>query len=125
MAADDEDLSIARVARDMRAILLELREVTKYMKEAESEVPEKARRFIMYYHDVHDIYWLYHENGQEPPAFLKAELERCADRYRHIVQDQFGVGGAFEKVRQDMTKRGGNRYDHTKLIAGIHEENPT
>jgi hypothetical protein len=116
MAEDDNDLSIARVARDMRAILLEIREVTRYMKEAESEIPEKARRFIMYYHDVHDIVWLYHENGQEPPDFLKAELERCADRYRHIVKDLFEDGGTFEQVRQDMTKRGGNRYDHSRQI---------
>ena len=113
---DEDDLSLARIARDMRAMLLEVREVVKYMKDAESEVPEKARRFIMYYHDVHDIYWLYHENGQEPPKFLQAELERCADRYRQIVQDLFEVGGQFERVRQEMTKRGGNRYDHTREI---------
>lgn len=113
---DKDDLSIARIARDMRAVLLEIREVTRYMKDAESEIPEKARRFIMYYHDVHDIYWLYHENGQEPPTFLRQELERCADRYRHIVQELFEDGGTFEQVRKDMTKRGGNRYDHSRQI---------
>ena len=113
---DDNDLSIARIARDMRAILLEVREVVKYMKDAESEVPEKARRFIMYYHDVHDIVWLYHENGQEPPPFLHRELERCSDRYRHIVEDLFGDGGTFERVRREMSQRGGNRYDHTRTF---------
>lgn len=121
----EEATDLHNLARDIRELLLLVRDVVKYMKEAESEIPEKARRFIMYYHDVHDIVWLYHENGQEAPEYVKRELERCSDRYRHIVQDLFGDQGAFEKVRQDMTKRGGNRYDHTKLIAGIHEEKHT
>jgi hypothetical protein len=108
--------NLANLARDMRAILLEIREVTRYMKDAESEIPEKARRFIMYYHDVHDIVWLYHENGQEPPDYLRKELERCSDRYRHIVEDLFGEDGTFERVRQEMTKRGGNRYDHSRIL---------
>lgn len=114
--SETQEAAILNLARDMRAILLEIREVTKYMKDAESEVPEKARRFIMYYHDVHDIYWLYHENGQEPPEFLRRELERCSDRYRHIVEDLFGEDGTFERVRQEMTKRAGNRYDHSRIL---------
>lgn len=116
---DDPDLdsaNLAHLARDMRAILLELREVVKYMKDAESEVPEKIRRFIMYYHDVHDIKNLYNENGQEPPRHIYNEIERCSDRFRHILDEMYGDQGAFEKVRQDMTKREGNRYDYSHQL---------
>ena len=101
----------------MRAILLELREVVRYIKEAESEVPEKMRRFIMYMHDVHDIKHLYEEHGQPPPDYLIKEVERCADRYRHLLKEGNIDFGWIEKVRSEMTKESGNRYDHTHLLS--------
>lgn len=113
---EESDAHLANLARDMRAILLELREVVRYMKEAESEVPEKMRRFIMYFHDVHDIQNLHHELGLMPPKYLNQELERCHDRFRHILEDMYGDQGTFERVRQDMTNRGGNRYDYSKQL---------
>ncbi len=116
---DDDDLSIARVARDMRQMLLELREVTKYMRDAESEVPERVRRFIMYFHDVHDMQNLYNELGLVPPQHIRQEIERCADRFKHILEDMYDTDkhGGFEKVRKDMSGREGNRYDWTKALA--------
>jgi hypothetical protein len=116
----DQDETLAadlhNVARDMRAILLELREVVKYMKDAESEVPEKMRRFIMYYHDVHDIWNLHHEGGMVPPKYLNREIERCHDRFRHLLDELYGDQGTFERVRQDMTEKGGNRYDYSRQL---------
>lgn len=113
------DAHLANLARDIRAILLEVREVVKYMKDAESEVPEKVRRFIMYFHDVHDMQNLYNELGLVPPKHVQQEIERCADRFKHILEDQYDTNksGTFEKVRQDMTERGGNRYDWTHALA--------
>ena len=121
---EDFEAHIKDLARDMRAVLLEIREVTRYMKEAESEVPEKVRRFIMYYHDVHDIKNLYEEHGQKPPTYILKEIERCSDRFRHILEEMYSLDeqGAFERVRQDMAKYDGNRYDYSRqLTAETHE----
>lgn len=100
-------------------MLIELREVTKYMKEAEKEVPESVRRFIMYFHDVHDMQNLYNELGLVPPMHIRQEIERCADRFKHILEDQYDTDkhGGFERVRQDMSSREGNRYDWSKALA--------
>lgn len=108
---------LKNIARDIQQIKTTLHEVTNYMHDAESEVPEKMRRFIMYFHDVHDIQNLYHVAGIEVPPHVVREVERCADRFRHIVEDLERSGETFEKVRRDMANRPGNRYDHTKLLA--------
>lgn len=113
---------LQRMARDIQDVKQELIRVTKYMTEAESEVPEKMRRFIMYFHDVHDLINFYHELGQEAPAWIKREAERCADRFRHLVEDLEQPGETFDKVRREMSNRPGNRYDHTKLLKGASDE---
>jgi len=92
-------------------------EVIKYMRDAESEIPERMRRFIMYMHDVHDIVNLYHENGQPPPQWVLREMERCDDRYRQILDEMHKDGGTFEKVRREMAKDPLNRWDHTRQLA--------
>jgi hypothetical protein len=112
----ETDAHIANLARDMRQVLLELRDVVKYMKEAESEIPEKMRRFIMYMHDVHDIKNLYEEHGQVPPAHIQREMERCDDRYRQLLEDGNAEGGWNNKVRAEMTLRPGNRWDHSRML---------
>jgi hypothetical protein len=116
---DEDDLSLTRIARDMRAMLLEMREITKYMRDAETEVPERVRRFIMYFHDVHDMQNLYNELGIPPPLHIKQEIERCADRFKHILEDMYDKDkhGGFERVREEMTQRGGNRYDWSRALA--------
>ena len=120
MSEDTEYLK--QIARDMRELTLHVREVVKYMKEAESEVPEKMRRFLMYFHDIHDLRDLYHQGGQEPPVYIRREIEKCDDRLRHLLEDAYADGGAFEKIRQEMSKRSGNKYDHTVLLASPTEQ---
>ena len=107
------------LARDMRAIRLDLQKVINYMVEAESEVPEKMRRFIMYMHDVHDIVSMYEEKGLEVPAHVRREMERCDDRYRQLLEEAHSDGGTFEKVRREMAKDPLNRWDHTRLIKDL------
>jgi hypothetical protein len=117
MSDTEETVNLKSLSRDMREVTLMLREVVKYMKDAESEIPEKMRRFIMYFHDVHDIWWLYMQTGHNPPEHIKKEIERCADRYKHILDDLYGDQGAFERVRQEMSKRTGNKYDHSRMVS--------
>jgi hypothetical protein len=111
------------IARDIREVLLLLREVVKYMKEAESEVPEKMRRFIMYMHDVHDVSYMYEERGLPTPPHVLREMERCDDRYRHLIEDGNVDLGWLERVRADMTKRAGNRWDHSRILPKQEQKN--
>ena len=117
-ATGNVEAYLQRIARDIQATKSMLAEVITYMKEAESEVPEKMRRFIMYMHDVHDIINMYEERGHVVPPYILREMERCDDRYRHILEDLNTDTGAFEKVRQEMSKREGNRWDHSRLLGG-------
>jgi hypothetical protein len=117
----DSDISdsdrLDRVAKELKSIREMMTKVVNYMVDAESEVPEKMRRFIMYMHDVHDIVNLYHEGGQNPPRHVLAEMERCDDRYRQLLEAMHTDGGVFEKVRREMAKDTENRWDHTRQIA--------
>ena len=120
---DEEALIYLKdMARDMRELVRHIRDVVRYMKEAESEVPEKMRRFIMYFHDMHDLRDLYHQAGVEPPGHILREIEKCSDRLKHLLDELYTDGGAFEKVRQEMSKRSGNKYDHTVLLASPTEQ---
>jgi L-serine deaminase len=112
------EIYLRQIARDMRTIKQQLGKVIYYMVEAESEVSEKMRRFIMYFHDVHDIMWAYVEQGQEPPEYLKKEAMRCDDRYRQLLKEAHTDDGVFEKVRREMAKDEDNRWDHTKRLFG-------
>lgn len=105
-----------RQSRELKDIRTLLSKVVNAMIEAESEIPEKMRRFIMYMHDVHDIVNLYHEGGQSPPRHVLAEMERCDDRYRQLLEELHADGNAFEKVRREMAKDPENRWDHTRLL---------
>jgi hypothetical protein len=104
------------IARDIRQIRLDTAKVINYMTDAESEVPEKMRRFIMYMHDVHDVAYMYEERGIPVPTHVLREMERCDDRYRHILEDLQTDTGTFERVRQEMSRRGGNRWDHSRIL---------
>lgn len=116
MPSAEADFHLKDMARDMREVLLLLREVVKYMKEAETEVPEKMRRFIMYMHDVHDVSYLYEERGLPIPPHIVREMERCDDRYRHLLEDGNMDSGWLERVRAEMSKREGNRWDHSRML---------
>lgn len=104
------------IASDMKIIRSLLVEVVNYMRDAESEVPEKMRRFIMYMHDVHDIMNMYTEGGLSVPDYVMREAERCDDRYRQILKTLHTEGGAFEKVRREMSKDETNRWDHSHQL---------
>lgn len=112
----DNDIVLKDISRDIRELLLLVREVVRYMKEAESEVPEKMRRFIMYMHDVHDVAYMYEERGLPVPPHVLREMERCDDRYRHLIDDASADLGWLERVRSEMTQRSGNRWDHSRLL---------
>lgn len=87
------------------------------MREAEAEVSEKMRRFIMYMHDLHDVCYMYESRGQPAPEHVRDEMQRCDDRYRQLLDEAHQPGGTFEKVRREMAKDPLNRWDHTKLLA--------
>jgi hypothetical protein len=105
-----------RDAQEMQAVKKMMQDVVFYMKEAEKEVSEKRRRFIMYMHDVHDIVNIYEERGQPAPRHVMAEMERCDDRYRQLLEEAHTDGGTFEKVRREMANDPNNRWDHTRLL---------
>lgn len=115
-ALEEQNGYLKSLQRDIQALKSDFQKVVNYMHDAESEVPEKMRRFIMYFHDVHDLQNLYHEQGLEVPKYILREVERCADRYRHLVEDLEKPGETFEKVRREMGNREGNRYDHTAML---------
>lgn len=120
MTDKSEDL-LERCARDLKHIRSMLQDLSFAQREAESEVPEKMRRFVMYFHDIHDVVNMYKELGHVVPDYLNRELERCDDRFRHLLEDLHLDGGAFEKVRREMAERSGNRWDHTRLL-GVSNE---
>ena len=108
--------SIEQVARELKTLRELVSSIAYALREAEAEVPEKMRRFVMYWHDLHDIANLYHENGQVPPGYVLREMERCDDRFRQLLTEAHTDGGAFEKIRRDMAADPLNRWDHTRLL---------
>lgn len=109
------------VLKDILRELTTIRQLTSKavnaMVEAEAEVPEKMRRFIMYMHDMHDVKNLYDEHGLTVPDYVLREVERCDDRLRQLLTALHTDGGAFEKVRREMAADHLNRWDHTRLLA--------
>src|SRR6267142_1937958 len=110
------EVYLKRIDTNMKLIREMMTTVVTYMRDAESEVPEKMRRFIMYMHDVHDIAHLYEERGLPVPPYVMRELERCDDRYRQLLVELHLDGGTFEKVRREMADDPENRWDHTRLL---------
>lgn len=110
------EVYLERIANDVKIIRELVSKSVNATHEAESEIPEKMRRFVMYMHDVHDIVNLYHELGQEAPAWVKSEMERCDDRFRQLLTEAHTDGGTFEQVRREMVKDPDNRWDHTRQL---------
>lgn len=115
MATDSELL--LQIRKELTTIREGIGKLLFAVTEAESEVPEKMRRFIMYMHDIHDIKNLYDEHGLAVPAHVLREVERCDDRLRQLLSQLHTDGGAFEKVRREMAEDKENRWDHTRLLA--------
>lgn len=112
----DAESELNRIARELKMIREMMTTVITYIREAESEVPEKMRRFMNYMHDLHDIKYMYEELGHTVPDHQLREMERCDDRFRQLINEQNAQGGAFEKVRREMASDPENRWDHTRLL---------
>ena len=110
------EVYLERISQDIKVIRELVSSAVFALREAESEIPEKMRRFIMYMHDIHDIVNLYHEGGQQVPRHVMAEMERCDDRLRQLLDTMHQDGGTFEKVRREMADDPLNRWDHTRLL---------
>ncbi len=115
---DDEALKneLNRVSRELATIRSLVSDVVNYVRDAESEIPEKMRRYMNYMHDVHDIKYMYEELGHPVPQHILRELERLDDRYRQLLKELHLDGGTFEQVRRKMAEDPENRYDHTRLL---------
>ena len=114
--SEDSELHLKHIAADLQILKGLVGKVVHYMVEAESEVPEKMRRFIMYMHDIHDIKNLYDEHGLPVPDHVMREVERCDDRLRQLLLDLHTDGNAFERIRAEMAKDTENRWDHTRRL---------
>lgn len=123
--SDDMLAYLKTIDQNMAAVKSMLAKVVLAINDAESEVPEKMRRFMMYMHDVHDIRNMYVENGHAVPEYINREIERCDDRYRQLLKELHIDGGAFEKVRREMAKDPENRWDHTRQLAAPGGKNET
>lgn len=111
-----------RQAQELQQIRVKITEAINYIHDAESEVPEKYRRFINAFHDLHHVKYVYEEGGLDVPAYILRELERFDDRYRQILSELNAAGGTFDKVRREMASDPKNRWDHTKeLPAPTHK----
>ena len=110
------EVYLERIASDMKIIREQLGKALTYMADAESEVHEKMRRFVMYMHDMQDVKNMYQELGLEVPSYVMREVERCDDRLRQMLSEQHSDGGTFEKVRREMAKDPENRWDHTRQL---------
>lgn len=123
--SEDSDAVLKNMARDIAQLRSQMQEALNAMREAEGEIPEKIRRFANYYHDVVHIKGEYVSLGLKAPDHVDREMERCDDRFRHLLEDgNADDGGWINKVREDMTKRQDNRWDHSRLLPKkepIHE----
>ena len=111
-----EVVYLERMSRELTQIRKLMTEQVKFLRDAETEVPESLRRFANYMHDCHDIKYMYDELGHPPPKHLLDELERVDDRYRQILKSHNTDGGAIEKIRREMASDEDNRWDHTKQL---------
>lgn len=114
--SDDQITYLKAINQNLTTIRELVSTAVSAIREAESEVPEKMRRFIMYMHDVHDVMHMYEERGHVVPPYILREVERCDDRYRQLLNELHTDGGTFEKVRAKMAEDPNNRWDHTRLL---------
>lgn len=116
------ETELKNLRQELATIRKSISKLTFYVEEAQSEVPEKIRRFVTYMHNLHDIKNLFTEHGLEVPRYIDREVERCDDRLRQLLMELHTDGGAFEKIRREMAKDTGNRWDHSRAICGPKKE---
>jgi len=110
-----------RIAREQKTTRELISKFVNAMIEAESEIPEKYRRFTNAMHDVHDIKYMYEDVGAAVPPHILRACERFDDRYRQIERDGNKEGGVFNKIRREMASDSENRWDHARFLEGPKE----
>ena len=107
-----ERIAIAseRTARELKTMRELMIADVNARTEAESEVPERMRRFGMYMHDVHHIMWMDQENGQEPPEYVK---NRSPSMLRPVPSDLGRTQHRHWLLREDPARDG---YRSTKPL---------
>lgn len=113
------EVYLERISREMTTIRQQLTEGLAYLRDAQSEIPEKMRRFVTYMHDLHDVCFMYESRGHTVPQYVLQEMERCDDRLRQLLEKEHAQGGTFEKVRAEMATDKNNRWDHTRLLPKV------
>jgi hypothetical protein len=111
----EKDL-LLRIAQELGTIRKGMTSVLSYIRDAEADIPEKYRRFVNAFHDIHDIKYMYEEHGSEVPEYILSEIRRMDDRYRQILKEYNVEGGAFNKIRREMAADPDNRWDHTRHL---------
>ena len=112
------DEALNQIAKDIHVIREKISAYVNAQHEAESEIPEKLRRFVTYWHALHDIINIYEEKGQDTPSNIKREMERCDDRFRQLLVEAHLDDNVFGQVRRKMAEDPDNRWDHTRAIGG-------
>ena len=114
--SDENTHHLERIGRELKTIREMITKLCIDLTEAESEIPERMRRFVMYMHDIHSISYMYEERGLAVPAHIHREMERCDDRLRQLLKELHLDGGVFEQVRRKMAEDPENLWDHTRLL---------
>lgn len=122
MSFEKPEVYLRQIAQDIHTIREGIGKGLFAMAEAEVEIPEKMRRFVMYMHDVHDIVHVYEERGHQAPPWVIKEMERCDDRYRQLLTESHAEDGPFAKIRRQMAEDPENRWDHTRQLAPPQEK---
>lgn len=116
MSERNDSTELQEIRRELGTIRKLLSEGIRYLRDAETEIPERIRRFSHHMHSIHDIKYMYEELGVAVPSHILTELERVDDRFRQLIAEENAEGGAFSKVRREMASDPENRYDHTRQL---------
>lgn len=113
---DDLLVELKNIRREQSTIRSLVGEALVALRDAESEIPERIRRFTHHMHSIHDIKYMYEDVGVPVPTHIMREIERLDDRFRQLVAEENAEGGTFSKVRREMASDKNNRYDHTREL---------
>ena len=114
----NEMTELTEIRRELVTIRQLLSQGMSYLRDAESEIPERIRRFSHHMHSIHDIKYMYEELGVAIPDHIKEELQRVDDRFRQLLSEENAEGGTFSRVRREMATDTKNRFDHTRALPG-------
>ena len=113
----NEMTELSEIRRELGTMRQLLSEGIRYLRDAETEIPERIRRFSHHMHSIHDIKYMYEELGVRVPEHILRELERVDDRFRRLhSRRENAEGGSFSKIRREMATDKENRFDHTRAL---------